>query len=314
MFINRVVLISFLVATFVGMVFFGIRPDHTSYFEGSNQQIALLEHTSGPRIIVIGGSNVAFGIDAEFMQRELGVPAINDGLHAGLGVLPLLELEQYIHKGDTIILSLEYSMFYSRNDMDGNPVMLSDWIEMGPQRARYLSNPVVSIPSIYGIMLQRKVNRTLEYALNGGSLGDSREIFNSNNFNANGDFIGHLHARSEARKKIAFDPFPVWPIQEDMFIFLANFDQFARAKGAQVYFEAPASRQANCDVTGKSSLERFFDTFNQRLSIPVLTPIDEVCMPDKYFFDSPYHLNAEGRELRTRRLIEDLKQAWMNGK
>lgn len=29
-------------------------------------------------------------------------------------------------------------------------------------------------------------------------------------------------------------------------------------------------------------------------------------MPDKYFFDTPYHLNAQGREIRTKRLIRNL--------
>ena len=28
-------------------------------------------------------------------------------------------------------------------------------------------------------------------------------------------------------------------------------------------------------------------------------------LPDKYFFDTEYHLNAQGRELRTKQLIEN---------
>ncbi len=31
-------------------------------------------------------------------------------------------------------------------------------------------------------------------------------------------------------------------------------------------------------------------------------------MPDKYFFDTPYHLNAQGRRIRTKHLIENLLQ------
>jgi hypothetical protein len=47
----------------------------------------------------------------------------------------------------------------------------------------------------------------------------------------------------------------------------------------------------------------FFKIFAERSSIPMLTPLEEVCLPNKYFFDTEYHLNAEGRELRTKRLI-----------
>ncbi|HET6821261.1 MAG TPA: hypothetical protein VFH34_01365, partial [Anaerolineales bacterium] len=74
----------------------------------------------------------------------------------------------------------------------------------------------------------------------------------------------------------------------------------------QVYFEAPASRRINCENTGEASLASFFKTFNEKSTIPLLTPVEDVCLPDKYFFDTAYHLNAEGRRLRTERLIENL--------
>jgi hypothetical protein len=51
----------------------------------------------------------------------------------------------------------------------------------------------------------------------------------------------------------------------------------------------------------------FFKAFQERSSIPILTPLEEVCLPNKYFFDTEYHLNAQGREIRTKRLIEN----WM---
>src|SRR5262245_28664558 len=119
--------VSLLIAAIIGIVFFGIQPDPDIYFAGSLQQVKLLEKTKGPRIILFGGSNVAFGLDAELIQKELGVPAINDGLHIGLGIVPLRELEQFIHEGDVIIISLEYNMFFSKFH-EGVPAFLSDWI------------------------------------------------------------------------------------------------------------------------------------------------------------------------------------------
>jgi hypothetical protein len=257
---------------------------------------------------------VAFGLDAELMQKELGMPTINDGLHAGLGILPLRELEQYLHEGDTVIISLEYQMFSSPDAMNGDPTVVSDWIEADFSRSRYLSNPVTEIPEIYFIMLQRKLNRSLDYALNRNSLDEIRNMFNSRNFDANGDFIGHLHIPSVLRKKIPYDSFPVEPLQDDIFLFLRSFKQAAESQGVQVYLEAPASRQVNCDVTGDVTLANFFEILQQRTTIPLLTTADQVCMPDKYFFDSPYHLDAEGRELRTQRLIANLEQAWAENK
>jgi len=288
------------------VLFFGIRPDLDNYFAGSLQQIKLLEQIKGPRIILVGGSNVAFGLDAELMQKQLDRPVINFGLHAGLGIVPLRELQQYIHQGDIIVISLEYSMFSSTDAMNGDPAFLSDWVEVAPSRTSYLSHPIVDTPTIYGIMLQRKINRSLEYLLHSGSLDETRAIFNSRNFDANGDFIGHLDKPSLVRNKIPFDPFPVQPLQDDIFIFLNDYSQMARAQGVTLYFEATASRQVNCDATGFGNLTNFFNTLDARLSMPILTHMDQVCMPDKYFFDTPYHLNAEGRRIKTQRLIENL--------
>lgn len=308
-FLARVIQVGVLTAVIVGVVFFGIPVDPEHYFTGSLKQIELLERTDGPRIILVGGSNVAFGFDAALMQKELGITVINDGLHAGLGILPVRELQQYIHEGDIIILSLEYSLFSSTEIMNGDPAFLADWIEYSPARVKYLSDPMSEILPVYAIMLQRKVNRTLDNFLHGGRLDDTRHIFNSNNFDSNGDFIGHLGQPSEAPKKIPSDPYPVSPLQDEIFVFLADFYQWTHARGATAYFEASASREANCSATGESELANFFTVYGERSPIPLLTRLDQVCMPNRYFFDTAYHLNAEGREIKTQNLIANLIKA-----
>ena len=297
-----------LTAAIIALTFIGIKPDPEHYFAGSLLHGQLLKNTPSPRMILVGGSNVSFGIDAELMQRTLGIPVINDGLHAGLGLAPLRELKDYIHEGDVIIISLEYNLFVNQDVMNGDPAFLSDWIEYSPSRIKYLSDPWKEAPRIYAIMLQRKVNRKVNTYLFGGSLNSVRDVFVGTKYDLNGDFIGHLQESSPNRQKIPAKPYPVSGVQESIIIFLEDFNRMARERGARVYFEAPASRQSNCKATGQAQLADFFKTLAERSSIPILTPLDEVCLPNKYFFDSEYHLNAQGRELRTKRLIEN----WMN--
>ena len=306
--------VTLLTAAMVALVFAGIGPDPDHYFAGSRLQLELLKHTPGPRIILAGGSNVSFGLDAELMQQTLGIPVINDGLHAGLGIVPLRELQEYVRSGDVIIISLEYSMFSSESIMEGDLAFLSDWIEYSPRRIRYLSEPWKQIPALYATMLQRKVNREVNTYLFGGSLDEMRSVFLGTKYNANGDFIGHLLEASMSRRKITSIPYPVSNLQEEIFIFLEQFHHFAREKGAEVFFEAPASRVTNCKNTGETAMTNFFKTLVERTSIPVITPFEEVCLPDKYFFDTAYHLNAQGRELRTRRLIDNWIQLTASSK
>lgn len=298
--------VALLAAAMIGLVYVGIPVDPEHYFAGSLIQTELLENTPGPRIILAGGSNVALGLDAELMQRTLGLPVINDGLHAGLGVVPLRELRGYIRAGDVIILSLEYTMFSSREVMEGDTAFLADWIEFAPRRTAYLFDPWTEAPGIYATMLQRKANRQLNTFLYHGSLEEVRAIFEGESFDTNGDFIGHIKENVKPMTKIPDQPYPVVRQNEEIFIFLEDFRQFAQDRGATVYFEAPASRQTNCLATGQTQMENFFKTFKTRSSIPLITPLNQVCMADKYFFDTAYHLNAQGRRIRTKLLIENL--------
>ena len=297
--------VALLTAAMIAVVFAAIGPDPDHYFAGSRLQLDLLKSTPSPRIILVGGSNVSFGLDAELMQRRLDIPVINDGLHAALGIVPLRELREYIRPGDIIIISLEYNMFASESIMEGDLTFLSDWIEYSPQRIGFLADPWKQAPSLYATMLQRKFNRQVNTYLFGGSLDEERSVFIGTKYNSNGDFIGHLKEASMARRKVTSEPYPVGTVQDEIFIFLEQFHQFAREKGAEVYFEAPASRRTNCRNTGEDLMANFFRIFEERSSIPVLTPLDELCLPDRYFFDTAYHLNAEGRQVRTERLIEN---------
>jgi hypothetical protein len=307
-FIKRASLVLLLVTVTIATIFIAIQPDENHYFQSSVSKLNLLKTTPSPRIILIGGSNVSFGIDSQLMKTKLGVPVINYGLHGGLGVTPLRELHDYIKEDDIIIISLEYTTF--GKNMNGNPRILSDWIEFSPERIKYLEIPWKEAPNIYLIMLQQKVNRKINLALPGSGMEESRGIYTGNHFNEQGDFIGHLDKKSLKPKDIPSDRYPI-PIKftyDHAFTFLYEFNQYATTNGAKVYFEAQSSRQTNCTNTGIKRMERFYKVFKQRTKISVLTPMDQLCLPDKYFFDTPYHLNAQGRQIRTERLIIDLQK------
>lgn len=305
---KHAIIVMFLIGICISTVFFSIQPDANHYFQSSKLKLNLLKTTPSPRIIVIGGSNIAFGIDSQLIEMAFGIPVINDGLHGGLGVAPLRELRDYIKKGDIIIVSLEYTNFVGKNQMNGNAGVLSDWIEFSPKRINYLESPWKEAIPLYAIMLQRKVNREINLELVGSGMDEIRGIFTGNHFNEYGDFIGHLNDIPTKPKDIPSDGYAVSPLYEGIFIFLEDFNQYATAKGATVYFEAQSSRQTNCDNTGIEKMIGFFDTFREKTTIPVITPMDQLCMADRYFFDTPFHLNSKGRKLRTERLIRDLKK------
>ena len=310
-FIKTCLIIAFLVVSMLGSVFIIIKPDPKHYYRGSMLKLDLLKNTPSPRIIITGGSNVAFGIDSELIEENFHLPTINHGLVVGLGVTPLKELRDYIKPGDIIIISLEYYNFSDSASFYGYPEYISDWIEFSPDRIKYLDHPLSEAPNMINIILQRKLNRQLNFYLYGQSLDEMRGLYTGDQFNAYGDFIGHLNIDPESQSVIGSSAYPITNLDE-AYAFLADFNQYALTQGARVFYESQPNRQTNCETTGEKRLVSFYKTLQKNTTIPVLTPLDQLCLPDEYFFDTPYHLNAAGRAIRTQRLIENLKIALGN--
>jgi hypothetical protein len=59
---------------------------------------------------VVGGSTTTFGIDAEYIEREYGLPIANLGLHFGMGPACVGFGLSALQRGDVLVLSLEPAM------------------------------------------------------------------------------------------------------------------------------------------------------------------------------------------------------------
>jgi hypothetical protein len=63
------------------------------------------------KIVVIGGSSVAFGLDSALLESYTGMPVVNFGLYADLGTKLMLDLARGgIKEGDVVIIAPESSV------------------------------------------------------------------------------------------------------------------------------------------------------------------------------------------------------------
>ncbi|WP_049557456.1 hypothetical protein [Limnoraphis robusta] len=63
------------------------------------------------RILIVGGSGTHFGIDALQIEQQVGIPVVNMGLHAGLGLNTILaSVASEIRPGDIVLLIPEYGL------------------------------------------------------------------------------------------------------------------------------------------------------------------------------------------------------------
>src|SRR6266436_7071833 len=69
----------------------------TGYLAASIDKHHLLVQQPSPRIVFVGGSNLAFGLDSSEIERSLSYHPINMGLHIGLGLAFMLaEVKPFI--------------------------------------------------------------------------------------------------------------------------------------------------------------------------------------------------------------------------
>ena len=102
-------------AAFLGAVFSGYSkrfPPEKSFYMASYDKHRRLETLPSPRIIFIGGSSMAFGMDSGYVGQQLGFHPVNMGLNHGVGLAFMLqEVEPFVRAGDIIVVAPEYDTF-----------------------------------------------------------------------------------------------------------------------------------------------------------------------------------------------------------
>ncbi|MCM1500641.1 MAG: hypothetical protein NC124_19440 [Clostridium sp.] len=95
-------------------------------------------------------------------------------------------------------------------------------------------------------------------------------------------------------------------ISEDVCKRLNELNAFLKERGATMLIAAYPI--AGNEYTPDLELYETFQTqLAQKLNAPVISDYTDYIYDEKYFYDTVFHLNSEGRKLRTNQLIEDLK-------
>lgn len=285
---------------------FGLPAQYSETFLGEMKyKLERLENASGKRIIIVGGSSVAFGQDSALIEANLaGYAVVNFGLYGDLGTKIMLDLaEDGVRKDDIVIISPELneqtlSLFFSGETFwqaaDGNYGILPH------VRRENIGSVIAEMPEFAA----KKVG----YAVNGAP--DPDDIYRRSSFNEYGDIKSGLRPHNAMRRgfditrPVTFDP----AILSDEFIdYLNKFASSVKKRGAEVYYRiCPVNDRA---LSGEYTADGFYDYLDERLDFEILGNPNESVIGWKYFYDSNFHLNDSGVILNTRNIIRDIKVA-----
>ena len=263
----------------------------------------LAAESDKPRLILVGGSAAAFGVDSDLLARELpGYQPVNFGLYAALGTRAMLDLSiKELRPGDLFVVMPEQQrqalsdtvgadVFWQAADGDFSVLACLHTRDFGP---------------LWGAF-PRFAGAKFRYFLTGAPTTDG--VYRRSSFNAVGDVVNPLCSANILPYR--YDT--TMPIRFDSSMLDANFCDALNAYTAQaesvgavvLYHFPPMNVLAVADAED-------IDTYATYLQSQLTTPLagdPHACVMDAgWFYDTNFHLNASGKTVFTRQLIRDLK-------
>lgn len=295
----------------IGQYHTNLRDD--SYLAAVLEKDRLIRNTPSPKIILVGGSNLAFGIDSKAIEDSLGLHVVNMGLYAKLGLKYMLaQVRPYIKQGDVVVVVPEYDQFYgdyANGDNTLNTALLYAPTDRIPDFIRsYSIVDVVLRPRVENA--RRSFLRAFAAAVGKEDVlfpPDTNTVYNRRSFNQYGDAVSHLNKAGMNPDSIFVKPLP--PLKEFNRGTLKDLNAIAsksKEVKAHAYFLFPSyiDRSYVINVAAIDSLKR---KIAGGMSMPIVGGPKDFVMPKQYFFDTRYHLNREGRYLRTLKMIDVLR-------
>jgi hypothetical protein len=301
-FIKITTLIALIISTIYGIIM--VRNDiEENYFAAIVDKHKYAQSIQKPKIILAGGSNLAFGIASDSIEKALQRPVVNLGLYVGFGLdFMLQETLSEVKKGDLVILSMEYYLKKSGDDYSKQMgafayapaykyVGYTNWLDLWEKKAaffaRYTRN-LIFFPN--RIKLPQIDDKISDYFRKG--------------FSPKGDLLAHLN-----------NP-PIRPLNDLEYINKQDYspeiqaiNQFikeVRAKGGEVYWSYPCYSKTGFDLN-KESLEYYEKQIQKNVNCLKINTLKNGIYPDNCFYDTHFHLFGNCRIERTQKLIDTLK-------
>ena len=288
----------------------------SDYIASALDKQALLRSAPRERMILVGGSNLAFGMDSRRIRDRLGYHPVNMGVHAGFG-LPYM-LNQVagggLQHGDVVVISMEYAHFGEMLEPD---VILLELLAADPSDCQFIDREQLAwvVDNGLGVCassVRSATKRLLRMpaaadVLRAFRIPENEEMtlpYTRNGFNEFGDLTSHWKMPPR-RPFVPHNPHESTRVLDHSIDRLNQFCEECRSRGVRVYYSHPPVERSHFDKN-QDVIQQMAARLRERLAFPILNEPEDLALNERMFFDSIYHLTAEGAALRTTHLIADL--------
>lgn len=272
---------------------------------------------SQPKLLLLGGSATLFGIKASVLEAELGVPVVNGGLHAGLGMACILrEGKKLLRTGDTVVLFPEYELlnFGEKNRREWAAITYLDFM-LSRDSEHYLELPIAD-------QLEIALMTPADRLWNGIKVrwfpepltsGSDYNPYDASSIDSRGDMTGHLAIRrpdnTADRDQRVCEVFREGlTLDEEGFMLISEFKRWADLNRVRVLAGFPNMvHRAAYENSMVDGIERQLVSFYAMQGIGVVGGLGETLMPADDFFDTIYHPTEETSIRISKRLARQMR-------
>lgn len=279
-----------------------------SYYAQLPELYHRLTDSQGKRIILVGGSNIAFGVDVGLLEHMLAqygyeYTVCPFGLYAAVGTSAMLELSQnHLREGDVVVLSVEptdetLSTYFGASAFwkcaEEAPELLT---AVGPAHQAALAGNYIGF-------LQERAS-----ICRSGQFPHAEGVYAKASFDVDGNMSFY---RAGNNMPLGWDTgVPVnlttVSISPDFAQQVNEYCETARARGAEVYLSfSPVNRSA-LEGDPAEGTAAYFRACLEAFDCPAISDPNRYILDSGWFYDSNFHLNSAGAVLRTCLLAEDL--------
>lgn len=280
----------------VNILVLSLKDDYSLHSNEINASLAYQRMDSlrnEKKIVIIAGSNGSWSINSRMLEDAFHLPVVNTSCHAGIGVRMQFEVfKKFLREGDILIFCPEYYDGLCR--LYGESTLLRivsthyPWEYMSFSLRQWLYSY-----KYIGLYLKEVWEHHETSAASGP--------YSAEAVNKYGDIsISRPHEGTDVAYtfKGTLDP--------EAIDYYRHVFSYIKEKDVKMIYLPPTLMERNYrdQETQIDSLSAFMTASG----IPYMAPTNRYMFPDTLYCNTPYHMTQEGADIRTQRLIEDIRK------
>ncbi|WP_321490672.1 hypothetical protein [uncultured Hyphomonas sp.] len=295
-------------------------PDENDYAKSVLVKHQRLESLTGPKVVMIGGSNLAYGFESERIEQVTGLPAVNMGMNGYFGSRYMLnEVKGNLKSGDVVVIAFEWDNFSKSVDGSATDLFVilrtkpSAFAHYTPKQAALAAS---ALPSVAQAKALRIIRDSVDQAFNRLGLPmnvDERaalmnQIESVRHFDTEGDLNGHTGIDwgppLETSREIT-----TYGLNTDLIRLIKDFAKEMNERGVTTIMSYTPTMREYYETQKDPITEAHRLLTSGPDAVYAPRPPEAFVFDKSYFFDNVYHLRTTTRGERTQMVAEDINRA-----